>query len=93
MESLTVGQLTFRWADEGLLVVTPAGQYLLDGKETIELLDYLYSSRDSMWQAAHRLPDWAQPPKLRGHLHQEERPVYDTRGPDDSGGGDEPLIE
>ncbi len=39
MESTTVGGLTFRWTDNTLLITTPTGQHLLNGRAAADLLN------------------------------------------------------
>jgi len=60
--SITVGGLTFRWADDQLLVTTLKGQYRLNASETAQLLDFLYAQKDEIFDAeAHTdgLAAWA----------------------------------
>ena len=38
MESITVGGLTFRWSGDTLLITTPPGQHLLNGRAAADLL-------------------------------------------------------
>jgi len=49
--SITVGGLTFRWADDQLLVTTSKGQYRLNASETAQLLDFLYAQKDAIFDA------------------------------------------
>ena len=68
MDSITTNDLTFRWADDHLIVTTPKGQYALDAQETAHLLDLLYAHKDEIFDAeAHSdgLAAWA-----RQHLVQ-----------------------
>ena len=62
MNSITTSGLTFRWADDHLIVTTPKGQYTLDAQETAHLLDLLYAHKDQIFDAeAHSdgLAAWA----------------------------------
>ena len=62
MDSITTNDLTFRWADDHLIVTTPKGQYALDAQETAHLLDLLYAHKDEIFDAeAHSdgLAAWA----------------------------------
>jgi len=38
MESITVGGLTFRWSDGVLVITTPMGQHLLNGRAAADIL-------------------------------------------------------
>jgi len=51
MDSITMGGLTFRWADDQLSVTTPEGQYQLAASETAYLLDMLYANKDAIFDA------------------------------------------
>ena len=51
MDSITTNDLTFRWADDHLIVTTPKGQYALDAQETAHLLDLLYAHKDEIFDA------------------------------------------
>jgi len=62
MDSVTTNGLTFRWADDHLIVTTPKGQYTLDAQGTAHLLDLLYAHKDEIFDAeAHSvgLASWA----------------------------------
>ncbi len=62
MNSITIGGLTFRWADDQLLVTTSKGQHCLNASETAQLLDFLYAQKDAIFDAeAHTdgLAAWA----------------------------------
>lgn len=62
MDSITTSNLSFRWADDHLVVTTPKGQYTLDTSETAHLLDMLYTNKDAIFDAeAHigGLAAWA----------------------------------
>ncbi|HYU75078.1 MAG TPA: hypothetical protein VEL31_20615 [Ktedonobacteraceae bacterium] len=63
MESMTVGGLTFRWADNTLLITTPTGQHLLNGRAAADLLTFLDANRDEIFTAEQTgsVPEWAQP--------------------------------
>jgi len=51
MNSITTSGLTFRWADDHLIVTTPKGQYTLDAQGTARLLDMLYAHKDELFDA------------------------------------------
>jgi len=51
MDSLTTSDLTFRWADDHLVVTTLKGQYSLNASETAHLLDLLYAHKDEIFDA------------------------------------------
>jgi hypothetical protein len=55
-QSLTVGELTFRWADDILTITTSERQYGLGKQEAAQLLAYLEERRAEMID----LPGWAQ---------------------------------
>ena len=62
MDSVTTHGLTFRWADDHLVITTPKGQYMLDAQGAALLLDMLYSQKDEIFDAeAHTdgLATWA----------------------------------
>jgi len=62
MNSITTSGLTFRWADDHLIVTTPKGQYTLDAQGTARLLDMLYAHKDEIFDAeAHsdEVASWA----------------------------------
>ena len=62
MDSITKNDLTFRWADDHLIVTTPKGQYTLDAQGTAWLLDLLYAHKDEIFDAeAHtdEVASWA----------------------------------
>ena len=62
MDSITTNDLTFRWADDHLIVTIPKGQYILDVQGTARLLDMLYAHKDEIFDAeAHSdgLAAWA----------------------------------
>ena len=62
MDSITTSGLTFRWADDHLIITTPKGQYTLNASETARLLDMLYEQKDEIFDAeAHTdgLAAWA----------------------------------
>lgn len=62
MDSITIGGLTFRWADDHLIVTTPKGQHLLDAQGTARLLDFLYTQKDEIFDAevhVDGLASWA----------------------------------
>ena len=62
MDSITLGGLTFRWADDQLIVTTPNEQYQLNASATAQLLDFLYAQKDEIFDAeAHTdgLAAWA----------------------------------
>ena len=62
MDSITTNGLTFRWADDHLVVTTPNGQYHLHASEAAHLLDLLYAHKDAIFDAeAHTdgLAAWA----------------------------------
>ena len=48
---MTHGGLTFRWADDRLLITTPKGQHTLDAQGTAQLLDWLYGHKDEIFDA------------------------------------------
>ncbi len=49
MESITVGGLTFRWTENTLLITTPVGQHLLNGRAAADLLVFLDANRDEIF--------------------------------------------
>lgn len=51
MDSITTSSLSFRWADDHLVVTTPKEQYTLDASETAHLLDLLYAQKDEIFDA------------------------------------------
>ena len=51
MDSITTGGLTFRWADDHLVITTPKGQHMLDAQGTALLLDMLYAQKDEIFDA------------------------------------------
>lgn len=53
--SLTLGGLTFRWSDDQLVVTTSIGQYRLNASETAQLLDFLYTQKDEVFDAETHL--------------------------------------
>ena len=62
MDSVTTHDLTFRRADDHLIITTPKGQYMLDAQEAALLLDMLYAQKDEIFDAeAHTdgLAAWA----------------------------------
>lgn len=63
MESVTIGGLTFRWADTVLIITTPTGQHILNGRAAADLLTFLDINRDEIFAVdqANGTPDWAQP--------------------------------
>jgi len=63
MESITVGGLTFRWTENTLLITTPTGQHLLNGRAAADLLVFLDANRDEIFtvEQAGEVPGWAQP--------------------------------
>ena len=63
MESTTVGGLTFRWTDNTLLITTPTGQHLLNGRAAADLLTFLDANRDEIFtvEQAGEVPRWVQP--------------------------------
>jgi hypothetical protein len=63
MESITVGGLTFRWTDSVLIITTPTGQHMLNGRAAADLLTFLDVNRDEIFAVdqAKGTPDWAQP--------------------------------
>ncbi|SRR6266487_2642534 len=63
MESIIAGGLTFRWADNVLLITTPTGQHMLNGRATAHVLTFLDANRDDIFAVdqANEVPDWAQP--------------------------------
>jgi hypothetical protein len=64
MKSITVGGLTFRWTENTLLITTPTGQHLLNGRAAADLLILLDANRDEIFTVdqAGEVPGWAQPP-------------------------------
>src|SRR6266487_2593933 len=62
MESITVGGLTFRWTKNTLLITTPTGQHLLNGRAAADLLTFLDANRDAIFTVDQvgEVPDWAQ---------------------------------
>ncbi len=62
-QSVTIGSLTFRWADDVLTVTTPTGHYVLTGQEASELLSYLFAYGDEMADVTQEIPSWARSPK------------------------------
>ena len=81
MDSITTSGLTFRWADDHLVVTTPKGQYTLDAQGTAHLLDLLYAHKDEIFDAeAHRegLAAWARQhpvPFVIGSLNPQPEPA------------------
>jgi hypothetical protein len=68
MDSVTTGGLTFRWADEHLVMTTSKGQYTLDAQGTARLLDMLYANKDAIFDVeAHLdgLASWARQHPVR----------------------------
>src|SRR6266496_705322 len=63
MESITVGGLTFRWSDNTLVITTPTGQHILNGRATADVLVFLDANRDEIFTVdqAGEMPEWAQP--------------------------------
>ena len=51
MKSVTLNGLTFRWADDHLVITTPKGHYALDTQGTAHLLDMLYAQKDEIFDA------------------------------------------
>ena len=62
MESITIGGLTFRWTENTLLITTPTGQHLLNGRAAADLLTFLDANRDEIFtvEQAGEVPGWAQ---------------------------------
>jgi hypothetical protein len=63
MESITIGGLTFRWADSVLIITTPTGQHMLNSRATADLLTFLDVNRNEIFAVdqVNGTPDWAQP--------------------------------
>ncbi len=62
MNRITTSGLTFRWADEHLIITTPKGQYTLNASEAAHLLDLLYAHKDAIFDAEAQtdgLATWA----------------------------------
>ena len=53
--SITTNGLTFRWADDHLIMTTPKRQYTLDAQGTARLLDMLYAHKDAIFDAEAHL--------------------------------------
>jgi len=51
MDSITTNGLTFRWADDHILITTPTGHHLLDASGMARLLDMLYAHQDEIFDA------------------------------------------
>ena len=86
MDSVTTHGLTFRWADDHLVITTPKGQYSLDAQGTALLLDLLYAQKDEIFDAeAHTdgLAAWArQHPGQQfviGSLNPQPEPQHHSR--------------
>jgi len=59
MDSITANDLTFRWADDHLIITTPQGQQTLDAQGTARLLDMLYAHKDAIFDAEAHLDEVA----------------------------------
>ena len=82
MNSVTLNGLTFRWADDHLVITTPKGQYALDAQGTAHLLDMLYAQKDEIFDAEAQtdgLAAWArQHPAQQfviGSLNPQQEPT------------------
>ncbi len=79
MESVTVGGLTFRWTDNVLMITTPTGQHVLNGRATADVLVFLDANRDEIFTVdqAGEVSEWAQPQEpdrsVIGNITQQER--------------------
>ena len=79
--SITLGGLTFRWADDQLVVTTPKGQDCLNASETAQLLDFLYARKDEIFDAeahAEGLASWAR-------QHSQQQFVIGSLNPQEQG--------
>ncbi len=59
MDSITTNGLTFRWADDHLIITTPQGQQTLDAQGTARLLDMLYAHKDAIFDTEAHLDEVA----------------------------------
>jgi len=59
MDSITTNGLTFRWADDHLIITTSTGQHILDAQGTASLLDLLYAHKDEIFDAEAHTDDLA----------------------------------
>jgi len=82
MNSITMGGLTFRWADNHLSITTPEGQYHLNASETAQLLDFLYAQKDEIFDAeaqtdglAARARQHSQQQFVIGSLNSQQEPA------------------
>ncbi len=79
MESVTVGGLTFRWTDNVLMITTPTGQHLLNGRAAADILVFLDANRDEIFTVdqAGEVSEWAQSQgsgrSVIGGITQQER--------------------
>jgi len=84
MDSITTSGLTFRWADDHLIVTTPKGQYSLDAQGTAHLLDLLYAHKDEIFDAEAQtdgLAAWARQHPVQfviGSLNPQPEPTAPT---------------
>jgi len=58
MDSITTNSLTFRWADEHLIVTTPKGQYHLNTSEASSTIGTTLARRGSRTSATKRGSEW-----------------------------------
>ncbi len=80
--SIAVVSLTFRWADDQLIVTTPKGQHHLNASEVAQLLDFLYAQKDEIFDAEAHVEGLAtlvrQHPQQQfviGNLNPQSEPV------------------
>lgn len=59
MDSITTNGLTFRWAEDHLIITTPQGQQTLDAQGTARLLDMLYAHKDAIFDTEAHLDEVA----------------------------------
>ncbi len=74
MESVILGEYTFRWDGERLTITTLSEQGTINAPGALALLDMLYQQRESIFTAAHPLPGWAQGEPQLGHTTVEAVP-------------------
>jgi len=84
MDSVTTHGLTFRWADDHLVITTPKGQYALDAQGTAHLLDLLYAHKDAIFDAeAHSdgLASWARQHPQQQFVIGSLNPQHESAAP------------
>ena len=84
MDSIITSGLTFRWADDHLIVTTPKGQHTLDAQGTARLLDMLYAHKDEIFDAeAHSdgLAAWARQHPVQQYVVGTLNPQHESAVP------------